>query len=86
MQVERVLRTQVRRIQTCQAGSLMGLSCLSVKVKMSNIIEGKQLWQFQTGDPFSYRPGTVMRVRGQQDIRENYGASCWPIPERGNAL
>ena len=59
MQVENVLRTQVRRVQTCQAGRLMGLSSLSVKVKMSNTIEGKQLWQFQTGDPFSYRLGTV---------------------------
>ena len=59
MQVEGVLRTQVRGIQTCQAGSLMGLSSLSVKVEMPNIIEGKQLWPFQTGDPFSYRLGTV---------------------------
>ena len=83
----------------------MGLSCLSVKVKMSNIIESKQLWQFQTGDPFSYRLGAVqlripelgkmqstdillpgMRARGQQDIRMYYGASCWPVLERGSAL
>ena len=59
MQVERVLRTQVGGFQTGQTSSLMGSPCFGVELKMSNIIKGKQLWQFQTGDPFSYRLGTV---------------------------
>ena len=59
MQVERVLRAQVGGFQTGQTSSLMGLPRFGVGVKMSDIIKGKQLRQFQTGDPFSYRLGTV---------------------------